>query len=157
MTDTSLDTAYNRNQMQTLFVMLNGQACARVVAKSQPKRISWWRKLQQQVMRQQPAGVPHKDNSGPFGTAVGYASAQASPRTTSQATPQVNPQCAARSPASHSPAGWRAPSVTNGSENSDAQFFALLDQMSARHRAVTNRDHLIAALQNARAVKTKHR
>lgn len=135
MKHTALDSPYDRNQMQTLFVMLSG--VRQVVPAAKPRPVPalaiWWRKAKSRI---KVFGGKPRAGSGLNGRLPGRPKAF------------VNPQRTAFPLVPCSPERWRAPS---GSANT--QFFAVLDQMGARHQAVNRRDHLILALEDARAAK----
>ncbi len=126
MRHTALDTAYDRNQLQTLFVMLAGVRASKPMLRQsvEPKPAAWWHKAKAKAK----AVARHRNA---FGNRY-----------------RKNPQCAASPLVSRGPEEWRAPS-TDRSE----QFFAVLGQMGARHQAAARRDHLIAALEGARSAK----
>lgn len=144
MRQTALDSPYDRNQMQTLFAMLTDVRVQTPVAKpkakpskgSTPLFALWWQKL-----------VAYRHAHSVSGKIPSSRNKVRQPRrlSTWQLNPgqlNLNPQSAASPLMPRKPARWRAP-VSDGS----AEFFALLDEMGARHQAAARRDHLISALE----------
>lgn len=122
-----LDSPYDRNQMQTLFAMLTNTRVQGQIMLPKAKRkhvrstaavAIWWQRLKAQV-------------------------AKPAVRTAEKNFPQkAFPQRAASPLVSRDAARWRAPS-----QDASKEFFALLDDMGARHQAAARRDHLIKALE----------
>lgn len=117
-----LDSAYDRNQMQTLFAMLANTRVQGQVMLPKAKRkhvrstaavANWWRNLKARVAHRH-APQAAKD----------FPQRAASPRMSRDA------------------ARWQAPTPS-----ASAGFFAVLDDMGARHQAAARRDHLIKALE----------
>lgn len=137
MRQTALDSPYDRNQMQTLFAMLTDVRVQAPVAKPKARPAKgrkhlfalWWQKL-----------VAYRHAHSVSGKIPSSRNRVRQPRRLS--TRQLNPQSAASPLMPRKPARWRAP-VSDGS----AEFFALLDEMGARHQAAARRDHLISALE----------
>lgn len=132
MRQTALDSPYDRNQMQTLFAMLTDVRVQTPVAKPKARPAKgrkhlfalWWQKL-----------LAHRLVHSGVGKVPSLRGRTPSPR-------YLNPQSAASPLVPRKPARWRAP-VSDGS----VEFFALLDEMGARHQAAARRDHLITALE----------
>ncbi len=142
MRQTALDSPYDRNQMQTLFAMLTDVRVQTPVAKPKAKPAKgrkpmlalWWQKLVAHRRAHSVGGkVPSCGNGIQNSRQLDLL--QLNPR-------HSNPQSAASPLLPRKPARWRAP-VSDGS----AEFFALLDEMGARHQAAARRDHLITALE----------
>lgn len=147
MRQTALDSPYDRNQMQTLFAMLTDVRVQTPVAKPKARPAKgrkhlfalWWQKLLAHRLVHSGGGkVPSLRGRTPSPRYLNPR--HSNPRHSNPR--HSNPQSAASPLVPRKPARWRAP-VSDGS----VEFFALLDEMGARHQAAARRDHLITALE----------
>ncbi|MBO6505160.1 MAG: hypothetical protein JJ850_10425 [Kordiimonadaceae bacterium] len=115
-----LDSPYDRNQMQTLFAMLGDT------------------RVQGQVMLPKAKRKPAKP-----AVAIWWQRLKARIAKTHAPSAAPNfPQRAVSPRVPRDAARWRAPD-----QSASVEFYALLDDMGARHQAAARRDHLIRALE----------
>lgn len=117
-----LDSPYDRNQMQTLFAMLSNT------------------RVQGQVMLPK---AKRKHVRSTAAVAIWWRNLKARvAKPHARSAEQNFPQRAVSPRVPRDAARWRAPD-----QNASVEFYALLDDMGARHQAAARRDHLIKALE----------
>lgn len=138
MRHTAIDTAYDRNELQTMFAMagiVHPVSKHHGFKRSARKPAGWLRPLL-------PIAKPlalwwQRRRSGTGSPASGLTV-----KVLDQSPQVQNPQSAASPLMSHRPAGRRAPTVS-----AQQTLFVVLDQMGARHRAASSGEPLARAFE----------